>query len=265
MSPKARTHAPRPLGLEAAGHTDPGRQRPSNEDAFAVALEERLFIVADGMGGRNAGDVAAQVAVDEFLAFFRHRRAHPRAPWPFPIDRRVSTGANLLRVGIQVANQKLREAAAQDPALHRMGATIGVLAIGETQLVAAHVGDVRIYRIRGGVLARLTRDHSVVEEMRAARPDLDAAAMAAMVPRNVVTKALGSKDELEPTVYVNSFSAGDLYLLCSDGLWGAVDEQYLLALATASPDLAQCCQALVDAANGAGAPDNLTAILVRVA
>jgi serine/threonine protein phosphatase PrpC len=265
MSPKARTHAPRSLVVDAVGYTHPGRHRPENEDAFALALPERLFVVADGMGGRNAGEVAAHMAVDELLAFFRHRRTHPRAPWPFPIDRRASTGANLLHVGFKVVNQKLREAAARDPALHRMGATVAALAIGETQLVAAHVGDVRIYRIRAGALARLTRDHSLVEEVKAARPDLSDTKLGAMARRNVVTRALGSKDELDPTVYVNTFAPGDLYLLCSDGLWGSIDDDRILTLVTAQRDLEQACQSLLDAANDAGGPDNLTAVLVRVA
>jgi serine/threonine protein phosphatase PrpC len=262
--PRARSQLARPLTVEAIGYTHPGRQRPDNEDAFALALPERLFIVADGMGGRNAGDVAAHLAVDELLAFFRHKRAHPRAAWPFPIEKRASFGANLLHVGFRVVNQKLREAAAKDPALRRMGATLGALAIGETQLVAAHVGDVRIYRIRAGAIARLTRDHSVLEEMKAARPDLDPADIAAIAPRNVVTKALGSKEDVDPTVYVNSFAKGDLYLLCSDGLWGGLDDDRLAALATAHHDLEQACQSLLDAGNEAGGPDNLTAVLVRI-
>jgi PPM family protein phosphatase len=266
MSPRARTHAPRPLAVEAAGYTHPGRKRADNEDAFALAVEDRLFVVADGMGGRNAGEVAAHVAVDELVAFCRHKRAHPRAAWPFPIDRRASFGANLLHVAFKVANQKLRQAAAGDPALHRMGATLAALAIGETQLVAAHVGDVRIYRIRKRAIARLTRDHSLVEEMKAARPDLSETKLNRVAPRNVVTRALGSKDELDPTVYVNTFAAGDLYLLCSDGLWGAIDDdERILALCTATADLEQACQSLLDAANDAGGPDNLTAVLVRVA
>jgi serine/threonine protein phosphatase PrpC len=264
MSPRARSQLSHPLAVEAVGYTHPGHQRPDNEDAFAMALDERLFIVADGMGGRNAGDVAAHLAVDELLTFFRHKRAHPRAAWPFPIERRASFGANLLHVGFRVVNQKLREAAARDPALRRMGATLGALAIGETQLVAAHVGDVRIYRIRAGAIARLTRDHSVAEEMKAARPDLHPDDIDAIAPRNVVTRALGSKDDIDPTVYVNTFAPGDLYLLCSDGLWGSLDDERIAALATAHHDLEQSCQSLLDAANEAGGPDNLTAVLVRV-
>jgi serine/threonine protein phosphatase PrpC len=264
MSPKARSQAPRPLTVEAVGYTHPGRQRPDNEDAFIIATEERLFAVADGIGGRNAGEVAAHLALEELLAFYRHKRAHPRAAWPFAIDRRASFGANLLRVGVQVANQKLLQAAAGDPALHRMGATLGVLAVGETQLVAAHVGDVRLYRLRAGTLGRLTRDHSILEEMLAVRPDLSPREMAAIAPRNVVTRALGSKEELEPTVYVNSFLPDDLYLICSDGVWGSVEDDRIAAILTGTRDLELACQGLLDAANDAGGPDNLTAVLVRI-
>jgi protein phosphatase len=265
MPPRARSQAPRPITVQAVGYTHPGQQRPDNEDAFAIALPERLFVVADGMGGRSGGAVAAHLAVEELLAFYRHKRSAPRSPWPFPIDKRASFGANLLRVGLQVANQKVRATAARDPALSRMGATVAALAIGETHLVAAHVGDVRVYRIRRGTLARLTRDHSVAEEMLAARPDLGPKGLAALAPRNVVTRALGTKDQVEPTVYVNRFAGGDLYLICSDGLWGLVDEAQMAALATRTPDLEQACQALLDAANEAGGSDNITAVLVRIA
>jgi serine/threonine protein phosphatase PrpC len=257
---------PQPLiALNACGYTHPGRERTENEDAFSVSLDQGLFVVADGMGGRNAGAAAAHMALEELENFFRAQRAQPRSPWPFPVDRTVSFGANLLRVGIQVANQKIREAAAADPALHRMGATLAALAVGTTQLIAAHVGDVRVYRLRERTLSRLTRDHSVVEEMRAARPNMSSDQMAAIAARNVVTRALGTKDEVEPTVYVNTFAPSDLYLLCSDGLWGSVDDERISAILGGAPDLEQGCQALLDAANEAGGPDNITAVLVRIA
>lgn len=264
MSPGDPTATSPLLSVEACGYTHPGHQRPDNEDAFVVLPQERLYAVADGMGGRNAGDVAAHLAIDALLEFFRAQRAAPRQPWPYPLDKNVSLGANLLRVGIKVANQKIREAAAADPTLFRMGATLAALAVGETQLVVAHVGDVRVYRWRQGTLARLTRDHSLVEEMRAARPTMSDSDMAAIAPRNVVTKALGTKEEVEPTVYVNSFAPGDIYLLCSDGLWSGMDEQQMSAIIASTPDLEQACQSLIDTSNAAGGPDNLTAVLVRI-
>jgi len=163
-----------------------------------------------------------------------------------------------------VANQKIREAAASDPSRHRMGATVVALAVGETQLVAANVGDVRLYRLRRGELARITRDHSVLEEMRAARPDMPPEQLAAIAPRNVVTRALGTKEEVEPSVYAEALETGDVYLLCSDGLWGSVADEQIAAVLSAHDDLEAACQALIDAANGAGGPDNVSALLAHV-
>src|SRR6185436_8715867 len=116
--------------------------------------------------------VAARISVDELESFYKERNASPRAPWPFPIDQAASLGTNILRVGLKVANQRIRAAAAASTEHHRMCATVAALLVGETQVVAAHVGDVRVYRLRDGTMKRLTRDHSVVEEMRAARPDM---------------------------------------------------------------------------------------------
>lgn len=250
--------------VRACGFTHPGRQREENEDALGLFVEERLFVVADGMGGRTSGDVAAHLTVDELARFFREQRANPRAPWPFELDKSTSLGANLLRVGLKVANQRIREAAAEDPSRHRMGATAAAIAIGETQIVAANVGDVRVYRLRGGALARMTRDHSVLEEMRAARPDMSPEQLATVAHRNVVTRALGTKEDVEPSVHADGLEPGDVYLMCSDGLWGSVADAQIEAMLCAHTELESACQALIDAANEAGGPDNVTALLALV-
>jgi protein phosphatase len=252
------------LAIDAAGCTHPGRQRADNEDAFGVFTKGRLFMVADGMGGRAGGAVAARTAVDEMETFHRERNASPRAPWPFPMDQAASLGTNILRVGLKVANQKIREAAAANPELHRMGATFAALLVGETQVVAAHVGDVRVYRLREGTLKRLTRDHSVVEEMRAARPDMSDEDLAAFAHRNVVTRALGTREEVEPTVAAHRIEPGDLYLICCDGLWGSVPDDTLRAILNSGAGADELAQVLVDAANAAGGPDNITAVVIRV-
>jgi len=262
MPPSKPATTPRPL--EACGYTHPGGHREDNEDAFGVFLDQRLFVVADGMGGRASGDVASRLAVDELEDFLCNHRKMPSGTWPLPPQRSIPLNANLLRVGLKVVNEKMRAAARTDPALHRMGATIAALVVGDAQITVGHVGDARVYRLRKGALSRLTRDHSVLEEMRAAKAALTPEAITAMAPSNVVTRALGSKDDLEPTVYVNSYGPGDLYLLCSDGLWGCVDDARITAIMTGCADLEQACQSLLDAANAAGGPDNVTAVLVRV-
>src|SRR6185437_4164557 len=222
-----------PLAAFALSH--PGRQRPDNEDAFGNFVDGRLFVVADGMGGHNAGAVASAMAVDEIETFFRSYHAQPHQAWPYPVDRSRA----------------------------RMGTTVVAMAIGEEQLAIAHAGDSRAYRFRGGSVTRLTRDHSVAEEMRAARPEMTDEEMATFAHRNVVTRSLGSKEDLDPAVYVGRVQPGDIFLLCSDGLWGAVPDGKMATILRQAPDLESACQMLVDAANEAGGPDNVSVLLVR--
>src|SRR5262245_58029054 len=196
------------LPIAACGFSHPGRQREEDEDAFGSFVDARLFIVADGMGGHNAGEVASVMAVDALETFFRSYHADPRQPWPHQVDTQLSLGANLLRVGIKVANDRIRAASKQDRAKHRMGTTIVALAVGDAQITVAHAGDSRCYRLRGDELKRLTRDHSIVEEMIAARPEITEAEIAAFAHRNVVTRSLGSKEELDPTVLVEPLQEG---------------------------------------------------------
>ena len=252
------------LRLEAGAASHAGLVRESNEDVCGIFPEERLFVVADGMGGRAAGEIAARIAVDALEAFCREHRTSAPETWPFPLDARFSRQVNLLRVGLKVANQKIREESRKDPAWYRMGATIAALSLDEDHLVAAHAGDVRIYRIRDGAASRLTRDHSLIEEMKYAQPALPPQEIAALVNRNVITRALGNKPDVEPTVYMNSYADGDLYLLCSDGLWECVPDDHITRIILSQPDAESACYALIDAANAAGAPDNVTALVVRV-
>jgi protein phosphatase len=252
------------LRLQAVAASHAGQVRESNEDVYGIFPEERLFVVADGMGGRAAGEVAAQLAVDALEAFCRENRGSAPESWPFPLDPRYSRPVNLLRVGLKVANQRIREEARKDPQWYRMGATIAALTFDEDNLVAAHAGDVRVYRIRGGTASRLTRDHSVAEELKSARPAISARDMAALGNRNVITRALGNKPDVEPTVYINAYASEDLYLLCSDGLWDCLPDDRITDIVLETEDLESACHALIEAANAAGAPDNVTALLIRV-
>jgi PPM family protein phosphatase len=251
------------LPITACGFSHPGRQREENEDAFGSFADARLFAVADGMGGHNAGEVASVLAIDAVETFFREYHFNPLQAWPYAVDRSMSLAANLLRVGIKVANDRIRASAASDRTRARMGSTIVTMAVGETQVAIAHAGDSRAYRFREGELKKLTRDHSVAEEMRVARPELTDEELAAFAHRNVVTRSLGSKDEIEPDVYVNKVFAGDIYLLCSDGLWAPVPEARMATILGSTDDIEAACQLLIDAANDAGGPDNVTALLVR--
>jgi protein phosphatase len=255
------------LALLANGRSHPGRERSENEDAFGCFPDARLFVVADGMGGHNAGEVAAAMAVEGIDRFFRAYHGDPLQPWPYPVDRTLSLAANLLRGGIKVTNDRIRAEADADRSRARMGTTVVAMAIGEEQLAVAHAGDSRAYRFRGGVLTRLTRDHSVAEEMRVARPEMTEEELATFAHRNVVTRSLGSKEDLEPDIHVGTVQRGDVYLLCSDGLWGVVRDDKIASILGsilgATADLDAAAGKLVDAANDAGGPDNVTALLVR--
>jgi protein phosphatase len=252
------------LPIAACGFSHAGRQREENEDAFGSFLDARLFVVADGMGGHNAGEVASVMAVDGLETFFRSYHADPRQPWPHKIEEKLSLGANLLRVGAKVANDKIRAASKADRAKNRMGTTLVALAVGDAQITVVHAGDSRCYRLRGGELKRLTRDHSIVEEMIAARPNMTPEEISAFAHRNVVTRSLGSRDEVEPELLVDPLQAGDLYLLCSDGLWGSVPDDKIRSILTSTADIEAACQLLIDAANEAGGPDNITSVIVKV-
>jgi serine/threonine protein phosphatase PrpC len=264
MSASSAPGQAKSMPLAAVGYSHPGRQREENEDAFGSFVDARLFVVADGMGGHNAGEVASVMAVDALETFFRSYHADPRQPWPHQVDTQTSLGANLLRVGIKVANDRIRAAAKQDRAKNRMGTTIVALAIGDAQVTVAHAGDSRCYRLRGDELKRLTRDHSIVEEMIAARPEMTEIEVAAFAHRNVVTRSLGSKEEVEPALLVEPLQEGDVYLVCSDGLWGSVPDDKIKSIVRSTNDIEAACQLLIDAANEAGGPDNITSVIIRV-
>ncbi len=262
MAAPSVTKPPPPLTASAVTHA--GRKRSQNEDAFGTFADDRLFVVADGMGGHSAGEIASHMAVDEISRFFRSFHDDPRQDWPHPVNRDVSLGANLLLVGMKVANEKIRAAAEADRSRAKMACTIIAMAVGDNQLSLAHAGDARAYRFRDGQLKRLTTDHSILAEMIAARPDMAEDEIAGFSHRNVVTKAIGSKPEIEPTLTLKRFNRGDLYLLCSDGLWGSVKDAEIAEMLRSTDDLEAACQLLVDAANDAGGPDNITALIVRV-
>lgn len=256
------TNPPPPLTAHAITHA--GRKRSQNEDAFGTFVDDRLFVVADGMGGRSAGEVASHMTVDEISTFFRNFHDNPRQDWPYPVDRQRSLGANLLAVAVKVANDKIRAAAEANPSVAKMACTVVALAIGDNQLSVAHAGDARAYRFREGQLKRLTIDHSILAEMIAARPDMGESEIASFMHQNVVTKAVGSKPEIDPTLTSKAFQIGDSYLLCTDGLWGPVKDTAIADILRSTDDLDAACQMLVDAANDAGGPDNITALIARV-
>ncbi|HTU16176.1 MAG TPA: Stp1/IreP family PP2C-type Ser/Thr phosphatase [Solirubrobacterales bacterium] len=226
--------------------TDTGRQRQANEDSFLV--REPLFVVADGMGGAQAGEVASMTAVQAF------ENGLPAG------DPEIA-----LQESIGLANRTIHDQAHSDSSLAGMGTTITAAAVdGEAEaVVIGHVGDSRAYRLRDGILQRLTKDHSLVEEMRR-RGQITEAQAEDHPQRSIITRALGPEPEVQADIQSVPSAPGDLFLLCSDGLTTMLGDERIKELLVGSTSLDAATRALVDEANRAGGRDNITVVLFQV-
>ena len=255
---------PPKLAAHFVGATDVGRERDHNEDAFAIAADDGLAVVADGMAGHAAGEVAACIATDAIVDFFR-RSLHDDITWPIRMRSDLSGGAERLDAAIRVANHRVfAEARGGDVGQLGMGTTVVAAAIDGLAIAIAHVGDSRCYRWRDGELTQLTRDHSLYEELRAAAPDVMGADPSAFAHKSVITRAVGVADEIAPTVRVERVRPRDRYLLCTDGLSNMVDDDQLRAAIAAPRPLDAILADLIDLANHAGGVDNITAVLIAI-
>lgn len=229
------------LRVQVGASTDVGRVREGNEDAYMV--RDPLFAVADGMGGHQGGEVASNLALER-------------------LERATDGGSDLADV-VREANRAVFEQAAQDPGLAGMGTTLTAVRVQDERLHLAHVGDSRMYLLRDGRLERITRDHTVVEQL------VDQGRMSAEdakihPQRSILTRALGVDEDIQVDESDVDVRPGDRVLLCSDGLTGMVDEDRILSILTDTPDPQAACGALIEAANQAGGQDNITAVVLDV-
>lgn len=248
----------------AAGISDVGLQRDHNEDSFAILNEQELYVVADGMGGHRAGDVASQLATDAIVDFFRATAAED-VTWPFHFDARLSEEENRLLTGIRIANRQIIERSAHSRECHGMGTTVvgALFSPKKKKMYIGHVGDSRAYRVRGGKIAQMTRDHSLVNDYLLAMPELTEEQRNEL-PKNVITRALGMQDHVTVDLQSDDAEPGDLYVLCSDGLSGMIEDDEILDVVGATDDLQEACRRLVALANEHGGEDNITALIVRI-
>ncbi len=231
---------------DQASRTDTGRQRSANEDS--VFTRAPLFVVADGMGGAQAGEVASKTAVESF-------------------DQELPPGPpeGVLRETVKAANRTIHEHARKDPDLAGMGTTItaAIVDLEAEEVAIGHVGDSRAYRLRGNRFERLTRDHSLVEEMR--RKGQITEAQAEDHPqRSIITRALGPEPEVEVDLQTVPAQAGDVILLCSDGLTTMLGDEQIGQLLARATSMQSAVRALVDEANRAGGRDNITVVAFRL-
>jgi protein phosphatase len=231
---------------DSAVRTDTGRQRNANEDSVFTRAE--LFVVADGMGGAQAGEVASKAAVAAFEG---------ELP-PGPPER-------VLEQTIKVANRAIHEQARTDPNLAGMGTTTTAAIVdgGAEEVAIGHVGDSRAYRFRAGKLERLTRDHSLVEEMRR-KGQLTEAQAEDHPQRSIITRALGPEPEVEVDLQTVPAQAGDVFLICSDGLTTMLDDEQIARVLGRASSMSAAVRTLVDEANRAGGRDNITVLAFRL-
>jgi serine/threonine protein phosphatase PrpC len=247
----------------ASGLTDVGLQRDHNEDSYAVLAEYDLFIVADGMGGHRAGDVASRLATDAIADFFRST-AQEDATWPFHFDTSLSEDENRLVTGIRVANRRIFERSIRSRDCAGMGTTVvgALYSRKKNRLFVGHVGDSRAYRVRGGVIQQLTRDHSLINDYLMAMPELTEEQRAEL-PKNVITRALGMQDSVSVDLVSDEPQLGDVYLLCSDGLSGMITDEQIMKTVASTTDTNEICRRLIAKANENGGEDNITALVIR--
>jgi len=249
--------------LETVSQTNPGMVRSHNEDSVAQEPACGLVVLADGMGGYNAGEVASGIAVSVVATEICHRLQDAS-----PTDREEASGEELgvvlLRDNIQRANASIFHAAQSQPQYTGMGTTIVSGLFYDNRVVVGHVGDSRMYRLRGETLEAITRDHSLLQEqLDSGMISLEDARLSKN--KNLVTRAVGIDAEVVPEIHVHDVLAGDVYLLCSDGLNDMVeDEDIQSTLYAMQSNLPLAAEQLIQMANDNGGRDNVSVILVKV-
>ncbi len=249
--------------LEIASHTDPGMVRSHNEDSVASVAEKGLVVLADGMGGYNAGEVASGMATTVITTELRQLlEDHP----PHEVDPLSGQKAamKMLQEQVAKANTSVYQASQSQPQYAGMGTTLVVALFYDNKMMVAHIGDSRLYRMRGDEFGQVTKDHSLLQEQIDAGVLTKAQAKHAS-NKNLVTRALGIDPVVEAEIHEYDTQPGDIYLLCSDGLSDMVsDEDIGMALKALGANLNLAAQQLVQMANDNGGRDNVSVILIKI-
>lgn len=245
------------------GLSDSGPVRRGNEDTFACVNELGLFVVADGMGGHNAGEIASKLAVEAIVGFIKRTAESDEFSWPYGIDPSLSLDANRLKTAIHLANRRVFRESEMHDDYSGMGTTVVSALIAGRKLIVAHVGDSRLYLRSNGSFKRLTKDDSWAATILAQELG-DGAAIAKHPMRNVLTNVLGARELTEVHVMEIELSGGELLLLCSDGLHSVVQDGDIARQLESVDDLDVAAKRLIAAAIEAGTRDNVTVVLTTV-
>lgn len=248
--------------LEVVQKTDSGKIRTCNEDAIACIPRLGVVVLADGMGGHNAGEIASGMATS-FLVNEFDRLLSDRPPSIMPAEEAKAETQDLLRQLIDDVNLAIFQASEGNPHYKGMGTTLVVAVFYDNRMMVAHIGDSRLYRFRDGELKQLTKDHSLLQEWIDSGMITAEQALTAQ-HKNLVTRALGVDSKVEPEIHEHEVVPGDLFLLCSDGLYDMVlDEDIAMTLKSLGANLNLAASQLIDQANDNGGKDNISVVLVR--
>ncbi|MCK5193947.1 MAG: serine/threonine-protein phosphatase [Desulfobulbaceae bacterium] len=234
------------------GLTDKGRVRDNNEDYFAIAEDRNLFVVADGMGGHKAGEVASKMAVDSFIDYLSAGKMREIRKNPAAIQHTIITG-------FYKVNQDVMDEAARTKARRGMGCTLVICLVDGEWAYVAHVGDVRCYLYENGELCQVTKDHSTMTDM-----EYTVGGEQVHKKRNVVTMGIGFSFPEDPELHQIPTQSKGRLLLCSDGLWGMVDDKEIARILASDIPPQEACKQFVEQANNAGGKDNVTALVIQL-
>lgn len=239
------------MTIECFGISDTGLVRANNEDAFAIIADQNCFILADGMGGHNAGEIASNEAV-EFLA---------ESVKTLSKNDSTDKWTSKILQFIKKTNEHVHVLSIRNSKWHGMGTTLCLALIHKETLIYAHVGDSRIYRIRNGVISRLTQDHSLKDEM-IAKGETDESLT--FLYKNVITRAIGTHPNVTADIKTAPYETGDIYFLCSDGLTDSMSDEEIASIILTSSSMKEAAQNLVEEANLCGGNDNITIVIFKI-
>src|SRR5688572_27335991 len=228
------------MRIDVQGLTHVGMKRNHNEDNYLLLPDERLFVVADGMGGHSSGEIASKIAVEELAEFFKITARDQDATWPYKMDKSRNYDENRLATGIKLANLRIFEKASTEQKFKGMGTTIVSLHFNNNAAIVGHVGDSRVYFFRNGVLKQVTEDHSLLNDYLKAKK-LTPEEIEAFPHTDVIVRALGMKDTVQVDVSRVESQPGDIFLLCSDGLSGMVTDPAMQDILSKTSDLDLAC------------------------
>ena len=249
--------------LEAFAITDPGLVRKGNEDGYICNETLKLFVVADGMGGHSAGEVASRLAIETVEGFIRRSHDDSDFSWPYGIDPQLTLGGNRLRTAVHLANRRVFRASESCDDYTGMGTTLTGLLISDERVGYGHVGDSRLYALDDDGFRQVTRDDTWIATILANDPTMTPADVARHPMRHVLTNVLGARDQVEVQLGEFQLMPGALLLLCSDGLYGMVNDAAVEKAMKAGGPLDAMGRQLLQAALDGGGHDNVTVVLVR--